>query len=118
MKKMTLRKMSSQDRININKFWNEMEEFYSRQERSADVWDCDKEVEEVMSRVVCDQEEVESNGSSCYSSANSSFSSGSSSISSPTLSSDPLPMPPSLLHTTLLLSLVERLHIDRISTAV
>jgi hypothetical protein len=112
MKKMTSRKVSSQDRININRFWNEMEDFYSRQqdELAACTWSCDREVEAVTGR-------AESPAGSCYSSA--------SSLPSPPSSPPPapsdlsaLPLPPSLPHTRLLLGLVERLRISRISTDV
>ena len=126
MKKMTLRKMSSQDRINMNRFWNEMEDFYTRQEEEGreDPWGstCDREVEKVMGRLDS-QEEQEGEATSCYSSLHSSCysslrSSCSSPLDSPPGPCSPLPLPPSLLHTRLLLDLVERLEGSRKATAV
>ena len=131
MKKMTLRKMSSQDRINMNRFWNEMEDFYSRQEEEGreDGWgsSCDREVEKVMGRLHSQEQQEEEEATSCYSSLHSSsYSSLRSSCSSPLDSPpgpysplpQPLPQPPSLLHTRLLLDLVERLEGSRKATAV
>ena len=133
MKRETSRKHSAQDRINMNRFWNEMEEFYSRQqEEKTEEWRCDWEVEQAMMVVrLVDpgQQEEESDRISCYSSASSSFSGTSSSTpSSPNNLFSPLPvtsevvsclpMPPSIPQTRALLSLVERMQTSRISTAV
>ena len=88
MKRETSRKHSAQDRINMNRFWNEMEEFYSRQqEEKTEEWRCDWEVEQammVLRLVDPGRQEEESDRISCYSSASSSFSGSiSSSPSSP-----------------------------------
>ena len=134
MKRETIRKHSAQDRINMNRFWNEMEEFYSRQEEEkTEEWRCDWEVEQAMLVVrLVDpgrREEEEEDRISCYSSASSSFSESiSSTPSSPNKLLSPLamnsevvpclPMPPSIPHTRALLTLVERMQTSRISTAV
>ena len=131
MKRETSRKQSAQDRINMNRFWNEMEEFYSRQqEEKTEEWRCDWEVEQAMMVVrLVDPGEEESDRISCYSSASSSFSESiSSTPSSPNnlfshlpVTSEVLPclpMPPSIPQTRALLTLVERMQTSRISTAV
>ena len=135
MKRTTSRKHSAQDRINMNRFWNEMEEFYSRQhEEKVEEWRCDQEVEQAMMMVRLGDHgslEEEEDRISCYSSASSSFSESiSSTPSSPSRGIpqrlDPtspvllpmLPMPPSIPQTRALLDLVEKMQISRISTAV
>ena len=133
MKRETSRKHSAQDRINMNRFWNEMEEFYSRQqEEKTEEWRCDWEVEQammVLRLVDPGRQEEESDRISCYSSASSSFSGSiSSTPSSPNNLFPPLavtsevvpclPMPPSIPQTRALLTLVERMQTSRISTAV
>merc|ERR1712080_263941 len=128
MKRETSRKQSAQDRINMNRFWNEMEEFYSRQqEEKTEEWRCDWEVEHAMMVVrLVDPGEEESDRISCYSSASSSFSESISSSQSSPSSPLPvpsevlpcLPMPPSIPQTRALLTLVERMQTSRISTAV
>ena len=132
MKRETSRKHSAQDRINMNRFWNEMEEFYSRQqEEKTEEWRCDWEVEQAMmvvSLVDPGRREEEEDRISCYSSASSSFSGSiSSTPSSPNKLFSPLdmtsevpslPMPPSIPQTRALLTLVERMQTSRISTAV
>ena len=110
MKRMTPRKVTAKDRININRFWNEMEDFYSRlEEQRSRVKECDREVEEVMARLVDEDEE---GGGSGYVSASSS------SPSPPPSPSSPLPRPPSIPQTRLLLGLVERMTLSRVSTPV
>ena len=135
MKRTTSRKHSAQDRINMNRFWNEMEEFYSRQhEEKVEEWRCDQEVEQAMMMVRLGDHgslEEEEDRISCYSSASSSFSESiSSTPSSPSRGIPPrldptspvalsiLPMPPSIPQTRALLDLVEKMQISRISTAV
>ena len=135
MKRVTRRKHSAQDRINMNRFWNEMEEFYSRQhEEKVEEWRCDQEVEQAMMMVRLGDHgslEEEEDRISCYSSASSSFSESTSSTpSSPSRRIPPrldptspvvlpiLPMPPSIPQTRALIDLVEKMQISRISTAV
>jgi len=53
MKKVTKRKLSSQSRININQFWNQIEEFqYRREDEIVDIetLECDREVEQVFKK--------------------------------------------------------------------
>ena len=133
MKRETSRKHSAQDRINMNRFWNEMEEFYSRQqEEKTEEWRCDWEVEQAMMvvRLVDPGTQEEEDRISCYSSASSSLSGSISptpispnSLFSPTTAITSgvvpcLPMPPSIPQTRALLTLVERMQTSRLSTAV
>jgi hypothetical protein len=93
MKKTTPRKRSSSERININRIWNEMEEFRDKldnektgREAVNTTPDCDREVESVFSFTYSTkdmtEEDDEDDDLSCYCSGSSCFSSRSVSVSS------------------------------------
>ena len=92
MKPATPRKLTSSDRININRFWNEMEEFRdglesdkTAREAINTTQDCDEEAESVLSSTKATQdsfEEEEDDNLSCYCSGSSCTSSRSASVSS------------------------------------
>ena len=87
MKRDTPRKKSSSERININRFWNEMEEFLDKLENDnfiTTTFDCDEEIESVFSarysaKVISEDED---DNVSCYCSRSSCYSSRAESVSS------------------------------------
>merc|ERR1719483_1250179 len=96
--------MTAGDRINMNKFWNEMEDFYDRwnsQTKLNTTADCDIEVERVLNyagTVPVLTNDNEEDDVSCYCS-------GSSSSRSPSPS---LPSPPSIFQAKMMLEIMDR----------
>ena len=140
MKNTTKRKLSSTTRINVNKFWNQLEDFNTRREeelRDMETIECNLEVEKVFqndSGIFLDESDDElsyhsaagSVDSSCYCSATSSSPSPVSFYSYPLPSPPPalprppksLPLPPSFNQTKPLIQLMENLKSWTICTAV
>ena len=131
MKYISLRKRSAASRINMNQFWNQLEEFSTRREEETvdlETLQCDEEVELVFRLEQEDMEELSdeeyfsagSADSSCYCSVSSGSNSPllplfPSSSSSQTKS---LPLPPSFNQTKPLLELMENLRSFTLCTAV
>ena len=141
MKHMSERKRSAASRINMNQFWNQLEEFSMRREENTvdlDTLQCDEEVEMVFRLEQEDRQELSdheeyfsaaSTDSSCYCSVNSEHNSPLFFPPSPQqpksfLSSidqqqtRSLPLPPSFKQSRPLLELMENLRSFTLCTAV